>query len=778
TGFGFENRSETLQSLKDELLNNIESERLIFSKLRSSLNLFYKTPQLKKDLTEFLEINKKFGFFYLEEILERIISYLDFIENVIKKNPEIRDVFKLKNFLTSQKIPPQIEENLYLKNENIQIIVFRDFLPYYFKSYKKYSALKDKYIHFHNIFKICRKLKVFNFNSIIEIIGNDELINRIYLTKERKLKESFERFKPYKITNQTLDIILKRFINIGLISPQIINTIFTSSFAKYHPILLLKDNLKVKSQLEKISKFFPRILLYRATDMFKNESVILIFTYFLNIKEKELFSSIIYNLFTDKLINFKRYFTSGLSPFVLVKDFYDFDRNEFYYTKDLFEHSFLYIQKLLGESINPLHEKRTSNHEKFWSKNKNILDLVRIVDSRVSREKSDFNINRINELIEFYNNLDRILLNPEKFKECKQKLFYKNFIKSIKFLPNFQAFGLNQYFLYFQPTNIDEIDLKHLLTNTFQFIKYPNIIDKTNSFLIKYIFPHRNPNIKHLNWYTKTKRIIKEYCLFMIKKVYQILNFNYNISSNGWNYDSNRFKIHMQNVLFNPNYNESSFKIRQFEIGNVLEQDYNGPDSFYYQALKGIYSWKAIDIKSFLGTKKHSIVKNIADLIKNDLIFPYISLKNLGFQDEIYIILTKVKKELNENIIKIFNFFNYGFIYEIEGEFYIYGFNEEVKFENGIMIKLYFPQCEVDEFLRLFDLLFEYLEINKYIILTDLTSGYNLLKNIFEDLSFLDSYNPLINLIWSKKDKIWLNHKLYTEKFEKIYPNLFFGDNR
>jgi len=70
------------------------------------------------------------------------------------------------------------------------------------------------------------------------------------------------------------------------------------------------------------------------------------------------------------------------------------------------------------------------------------------------------------------------------------------------------------------------------------------------------------------------------------------------------------------------------------------------------------------------------------------------------------------------------------------------------------MIKLYLPECEVDEFLMLFDLLFEYLEINNYIVLTDLANGKNLLREIYGDLSFLDSYNPLTNLKWNEKDKI------------------------
>ena len=36
----------------------------------------------------------------------------------------------------------------------------------------------------------------------------------------------------------------------------------------------------------------------------------------------------------------------------------------------------------------------------------------------------------------------------------------------------------------------------------------------------------------------------------------------------------------------------------------------------------------------------------------------------------------------------------------------------------------------------------------------------------------MKSYNPLKNLQWNGKDKTWMNHKSFTEKFEKIYPDL------
>ena len=112
-----------------------------------------------------------------------------------------------------------------------------------------------------------------------------------------------------------------------------------------------------------------------------------------------------------------------------------------------------------------------------------------------------------------------------------------------------------------------------------------------------------------------------------------------------------------------------------------------------------------------------------------------------------------------------------GFIYQIECKYFITGFDLEKISGNGLFIKLYLPNLELSEFKRLFDLLFQYLNVD-YIILNDMIDGNNLIKNIFGNLDFLKLYNPLKNLIWNEKDKIWMNHKLFNEKFEPIYPDL------
>ncbi|MBA7695055.1 hypothetical protein ES703_103674 [subsurface metagenome] len=338
---------------------------------------------------------------------------------------------------------------------------------------------------------------------------------------------------------------------------------------------------------------------------------------------------------------------------------------------------------------------------------------------------------------------------------------------------------MSQYLLYFYPTDINKIDFKLLMNNSFQSISYPAQIDNSNSFLFQYISPYRNPGISpYLNWLTKSKKIIREYCLFFIKKIYQILHFNYNLSSDGWDLDPNRFKIYFQNILFNPDYKVQIPDMKEFNIGDLNVSDYLGPDSPEFKALSQIYNRQSLDIKSYLTRRYFKIIDSITELLKKGLIFPYISIKNLDLIEEITIILPNVKQELNKTIIKIFSFFNVGFIYEVEGEYFIHGFDEVIKFENGMMIKLRLPDCQLDEFEKLFDLIFEYLEIDQYLVLNDLVDGKNLIKSTFKELKFLETYNPLINLIWNDKDKKWRNHKLFNEKFEPVYPDLFYGKDK
>ena len=276
----------------------------------------------------------------------------------------------------------------------------------------------------------------------------------------------------------------------------------------------------------------------------------------------------------------------------------------------------------------------------------------------------------------------------------------------------------------------------------------------------------------------KTRRSISEYCLFFKKKIYEIIHFNRNLRKDGWDYSAIRFKSFAQKVLFNPVYDLDTSFIREYDLDSSPESEIYGPNTSEFNSLSQIYDRHPVDIKSYLGTIKSTTIRNLRDCTKKGLIFPYLSINNLTFQEKISIVLPHVRKELNDKLIKVFSFFNRCHIYEIEGNVCIYGFEDIQSFENGLLIEIWFPKCELDEFMEVFDFIFEYCKIKHYLILTDLVDGKHLITSTFGDLAFLDLYNPLKNLIWNEKDKIWMNHKLYTSKFEPIYPDLLYGNKK
>jgi len=438
----------------------------------------------------------------------------------------------------------------------------------------------------------------------------------------------------------------------------------------------------------------------------------------------------------------------------------------------MFEQFYLFIQKSFQFEGNYISEPVDFISEDLWAKEYKMEFLINQVQKRKLEQRLDASKENLRKLVDCHTNLDIILLDLEKFKSFKKEMIFKRYIKNIKFLPLFQYFGLGQYFLYIFPINIKDIDFKHLLHNSFQNIRFPLNIDNSNSFLIKFIWPYRNPNIALLNWLTKSKKIIREYCVFFIKRLYQLFHFNYNLRVNEWDLNPNHFKSYFQNILFNPGSKPLIPEFKEFNLGDLKVSDKFKPESLEFKSLKNIYSWDSIDLKSYMGTKKFSTIEEIVKLIDKKLIFPYITLKNIELIEEIHIILPNIGKELNKTILDIFSYFNIGFIYEIEGQYFIKGFSKEIKFENGLMINLFLPDCQIDDFEKLFTQIFSYFEIDHYLIFHNLSKGGGLLKSIYGNLDFLKLYNPLTNLIWNETDKIWMNHKLFNEKFDKVYPPL------
>ncbi|MFX1337748.1 MAG: hypothetical protein ACFFDK_03995, partial [Promethearchaeota archaeon] len=774
SGFSFERRTETLKTIKSDLFHEILSRRTTIRRLIKNIEIFHEDKELKTDFLDFITNNERFGFFFIKEWLEKLIFSLKLIKKVLDPETNLKNIYQVQDFMRKANISTNIYENLLLENEDIMKRIFQDFLPKYFENRGGFKQEIEKYQRFLNLLESCFRLKIFDLKAIKRIIKDETIKNRIYSIKQNKLNEILQNYKLRNITSRDIDDILDLFLNKSVIKPLLINTINTTNFAKYFIEMIIIDNKETDDILNKIKAFFPRVVNDSGINFFSNERLRLVQLYLPNIteEEKELLIAIILNLFSENIISLKRYFFEGFLTPGDLKDFFDINNREFFYTPDLFEQFYIYINKIFGNELNSIEEKKFNKSVLFWSKNKNFKNLVKQIDDRVSREQTEFDFNKLSNLVNFHKNLEKIIITQDKMKLLKTQDFFQKYVKTIKFKPTLHHFNIGQYYLHIRPKDLNEIDFKLLFQNTFQKVKYPAYIDDTPSLFIKFLFPYRNPNMTYINWLAKSKKIISEYCIFYVKKFYPILHFDYNLGSNGWELEANHFKAFLQKVLFEPGYSKELSILKEFNIGDSRNSKNYSPNSDEFKNLSEIFDWKSIDLKSILGSRNYSLIDKITSLIQNNLIVPYIKLKNLDLQDKIYIILPSVEKKSIEVIIKVFSFFNYCFIYEIEGEFFIYENLDEIKFENGLLIKLYLPQTEISNFQKNFDLLFHYLKIKKYLILNDMVNGEELIKNIYGSSKFLETYNPLKNLIWNDKDRIWINHKLFNEKFEPIYPDL------
>jgi len=542
--------------------------------------------------------------------------------------------------------------------------------------------------------------------------------------------------------------------------------------------MILKDSPENHDVILALKRYVPRVMALSGIEDLTGEKIMTIDMNIPNINKKEYFVSCLFNLFQGNILKLNRYVDDGIYEGLDINEYYDFESQTFFYTSDLYEQYFKYITMIFGDKLKKFEEYGIGTQQIFWSKEKNINSLVKKIEYQKSKETPDFNLIKIKHLLLFNLNLESYLKNIEKLKEAKQQEFYRRYLSAIKFKPSFQKFGFSQYYLYIRPINIHEIDFKLLFTNSFQKVKYLASIDNTNSLFIQFLFPYRNPNMAYINWLTKSKKIISEYCIFYIKNFYPILHFDYNLTPNGWDLNHSQFQSFAQKILFDPTFRSQISRPKHFSIEIPEKLEMYPKDSQEFSDLTSIYSIKSVDIKSILGTTQHKLSKTIRELIKRGLIFPYIKLKNLNFEEKIMIILPNIDKSAIPILIKIFSFFNYGFIYEIEGEYFIWDFDQVKTFTHGLMIKLYLPQYELKNFHRTFDKIFQYLKIEKYLVINNMIHGNNLLKEVYGDLKFMEEYNPLTNLKWNKKDKIWMNHKLFTEKFEPIYPDLLFKESR
>lgn len=748
SGLGFERNEENVALLKSDLFDEITSQRSFISNLKQRLKIIYKNKALKEKIIELIKNNREFGFFLCKE---KIDTHLELIKTFESKiiNTNIQDYDGFKNSINS--LFTSIEENINFKKDTD----VKRLIEEYFASNKSYLMEFKVISNTSEILKICASLKIYNLNWLIEILTNENLAFRLFQVKDQTLYNILKDNQVKDISSQFLTETLDKFIENDppIIFPLLVNTIGNNIESDYFQVLI-KNYSELNETISLITEIFPRTLFTRVKDL-NSEEVLYYLEFSLPLftqKEKRQFISILFNLFNQNIIYGKNHIWSGLITGFSIKNFYDYENNDFFYTKDLFNQYHKYAKIHFEEIKNDFEIFRFENNQFLWSGENDIFNFVESVNIRKAREKEYYDLNYLKKLYEFYLNLENELLNIENFLDIKDEQFFQDFVKAIKFIPAFHCFGINQNILYFYSSNLNQINFKFLKDFNFLKIEYPAAIDDTISFFLHYL----SSSVKSKNLIDsilKTNNEIRELFDVTIKKTYLLFHFEINYSPEGWIYDPLNFQDYFHNLLFKKESLHSILNLRMFDFTSNMPTFPYKKNSSEFIDLCETFSYKSLDIKTYLGTKKRKTVDRIQLLLMKKLIFPYITIKNLGFREYLYIILPNLRINLVETLVKIFSWFNYGFIHEIKGRYFINGFDCPVNFPKGLLLKIYFPKCEIVEFIKLFEILFEYLEIDHYLILKDFINGDPLVKNVYEDPNFFDNYHPLRNVKNDGKDE-------------------------
>jgi hypothetical protein len=777
TGLTFDKRIETLNAIIEDIENELRKELSFNQEFKTSFTKITNSPLLTQQFLAFLNSNQSKGFFYSYFELNEVIRSLELLGNLLDVYPEITNLHKYKKFINSRYDLHILEERILIQYSSF----INRVLPIYFQSKRAFREEQEKFQTFYAIFDACYNFKIFNLTDIQRFIHNPHLIQMVYQTRKDKYDTIFKTVNRYKITNERIKSTIDSLLNHTppVLKPMLINTILTNTFAKYYPEIILKDTKEAHDKIQKLKAYFPRIFIATMENLADHSHFVRLLVYCVNIREKEYFLSVLQSFFGDSLISFNRYFWGGLMRSVRfgARNFYDFEKGRFFYTEALYQQVRSYSQQIIDTQLKWSDLPSRKMVTRFFSEKGATMDgLIKTINRRILQQNVNFTLGDLHSLVEFRNNLRENIVDYETFLSYKESSFFKRYVKKISFIPLFQKFGMSQYSLYLRTLDTGNLDFKLLLLNSFQKITYPASIKSNSGMTITYMFPFRNPNKSYLNRLTKTKRIVSEYCLFYRKRLHDIVHFDQNLEHDGWHYSAIRFKSYLQNILFNPVYNSMPSGVIDIDLNTHPNSEIYGKGTKEFDILTDIYNTQSIDIKSILGTRQYSKISNITDLLKKKLLFPYISFQNLDLQNKVSLMLPNLTQRSKEKLIQIFTFFNMCRIYEIEGEFFLYGFEREIPFEEGLLIEIWFPECDISAFFEVFELLFHYLEVKHYLFLTDLVNGKQLVKSTYGNLDILNEYNPLKNLIWNEKDKKWMNHKLYTEKMEKVYPDLFYRE--
>ncbi len=779
SGLGFERTSETIKTLKDSLFAAILRQKNEISKLKRTAEKLIDTIEYKEEFSRLLVKFYKKGIFSLRNFIHDFTICLTLVIRHLKKHPHVTALPHLQKELAAHTITSSFEDELVFNNTQITKPIFTMVSSSTFEELKE---VKNRFQVFETFIKLCSSMKIFDLAVIAKLVDDTTLVAKILRDKQAKLDTLRGEFKALRsITSNDLDTVINFLVNTNppVIDPILITSMAVTPFAGYYFQIFIKDYEGIEKEINTLKRYIPRVV----HSLMGNSSLgirkIGFYLPYITTKEKYLFISILVTLFKGRIILGTRFFESGFFKGFFFRDFYDLDKHEFFYAPDLFSQYFLYVQNILGDPIKKRKLDKGENRNLFWNDTCtcDLDELVSQVEKRKSWEDIDFTLPALNELVGFYESLESYLLDTESFRHIKKSEFFIRHVKAIKFKPAFQKFGMGQYYLYINTPHLSNLDFKLLFNNIFQKVWHPLHPLDVQSLFIRYIFPFKNPNMAYINLLALHRKMISEYCMFFVKKMHVLCHFERSLGPKGWNIDAKNFRSFVRRNLHNSKLTMSDVVVKSYTLGNMDTSTYLSPNSQDFHDLKELYGCKGKDIKLILGTNRKNLSNTVLNLLKKKLIVPYLKLKNLNFMEKLVIILPDLFPEVTQKVIRAFSFFNYGFIYEIEGQYFIQGLDEEKKFQNGIMIKLYLPPLELSPFQTQFKELFHYLGIEKYLIINDLYEAKKLLQSVYGDSDVFKSYNPLKNLKWNTQTKVYNNPKLFGEGVTPIYPKLIPDDD-
>ncbi|KKL52882.1 hypothetical protein LCGC14_2281020, partial [marine sediment metagenome] len=478
SGLGFERKDEILKTIKKEMMEAISYQHGIIKQLRETLTFFHSSKKMKDFIFGFIENNKKFGFFYLKNFMTNFVDVI----SILSELPG--SISQIQKLVSDRSIAYQLEENLLLNDKKLLDAILKHIVPLVYGS--RYLEVMEEYKKIKALFDCCSNLKLFDLTSIKKLIQDESNLTFLYSRKDKKLGKVETAYREYKLTNQLLDERIEAFLNNKppIIIPSLIETIgaerdFIQQYNKFEFILEHSkknlDSLKQLVNVHEMSNVLSSLIEEKQVVEFR------CFPSLYSTIQKGLFFSLMSSQLN--IMHGKRYIGQGHDYGTTLRNLFDSETKQFFYTKDLFEHQFKYVKTILGDVSTKIHSPSPPHRLDIFPLKLGPIDYIKKMNNL--REKPDYTITHLTKLLHFRLQLKNTLFHNEQYQQVKNEYFFKKYIKAIKFKPSFASFGFSQFYLYVDFYNLNDIDFKILFLNNFQGLKFPMCIENSIPLFIK-----------------------------------------------------------------------------------------------------------------------------------------------------------------------------------------------------------------------------------------------------------------------------------------------------